>query len=142
LLSDAHHSILSPAIPLYLSLIFFLIDDRLIATKAVKPSCGWFGRLWRHCVYARSPFHKGADMKPPSVKRKDEKPSRVVTSQPDASSSKIGDTAPRRPAFEDLHARISVRAHELFLQRGCREGCALEDWLDAEREILDRQFAV
>jgi hypothetical protein len=81
-------------------------------------------------------------MKPPSVKRKDEKSSRVVTSQPDASSSKIGNTAARRPAFEDLHARISVRAHELFLQRGCREGCALEDWLDAEREILDRQFAV
>ena len=41
-----------------------------------------------------------------------------------------------RSSNEDLHERITARAYELYAQRGWREGCALEDWLDAEREIL------
>lgn len=45
-----------------------------------------------------------------------------------------------RPSFDDLHARITTRAYELYHQRGCREGCAVEDWLDAEREIVNREF--
>lgn len=45
-----------------------------------------------------------------------------------------------RPTFNDLHARITTRAYELYIQRGCREGCAVEDWLDAEREIVSREF--
>ena len=32
--------------------------------------------------------------------------------------------------------RIAKRAFELYLERGCRDGCALEDWVKAEREIL------
>ena len=35
---------------------------------------------------------------------------------------------------EDLHARISTRAREIYEQR-IRQG-ALDDWLEAEREIL------
>ena len=45
-----------------------------------------------------------------------------------------------RPSFDDLHAHIATRAYELYRQRGCREGCAVEDWLDAEREIVNREF--
>ncbi|MGE0643286.1 MAG: DUF2934 domain-containing protein [Nitrospira sp.] len=37
---------------------------------------------------------------------------------------------------EDLQARITNRAHELYVDRGYREGHALDDWLEAEREIL------
>lgn len=37
---------------------------------------------------------------------------------------------------DELWERIAKRAYELYLERGCREGCALEDWVDAEREIL------
>ena len=44
--------------------------------------------------------------------------------------------------FDDLHARITVRAYELYVERGRREGCAEQDWLDAEREILNRTFPV
>lgn len=77
-------------------------------------------------------------MKPSSAKRKDDKKSRLVITVQDELSSKA--TAQKKPAFEDLHARISHRAYELYLQRGCREGHAQEDWLDAEREILDREF--
>lgn len=28
---------------------------------------------------------------------------------------------------DDLQERIAKRAYELYLERGCREGCALED---------------
>ncbi|HKC92610.1 MAG TPA: DUF2934 domain-containing protein [Nitrospira sp.] len=41
-----------------------------------------------------------------------------------------------QPSFDDLYARIAGRAYELYVERGYREGRALEDWLDAEREIL------
>lgn len=37
---------------------------------------------------------------------------------------------------EDLHARISERAYEIYLERGSQPGYALSDWLEAEREIL------
>ncbi|SPP66356.1 DUF2934 domain-containing protein [Nitrospira lenta] len=37
---------------------------------------------------------------------------------------------------DELQERITKRTYELYLQRGCREGCALADWVDAEREIL------
>ena len=35
----------------------------------------------------------------------------------------------------DLQARIATRAYELYRQRGSQDGYALEDWLQAEREI-------
>jgi len=40
---------------------------------------------------------------------------------------------------EDLSDRISQRAHALYVDRGYRDGCALQDWLEAEREILSRE---
>jgi hypothetical protein len=82
-----------------------------------------------------------AGMKVPSAKQKDEKKSRVIIAAPDGSSSATNESTQRKkPAFEDLHARISLLAYDLYLQRGSREGHAQEDWLDAEREILDREF--
>jgi hypothetical protein len=41
-----------------------------------------------------------------------------------------------RSSIDDLEGRIAIRAYELYVQRGWREGCSLEDWLDAERDIL------
>ena len=38
---------------------------------------------------------------------------------------------------DDSQARIVKRAYDLYLERGSRTGYALDDWLDAEREILD-----
>ncbi len=37
---------------------------------------------------------------------------------------------------DDRHARITDRAYELYAERGCRQGYALDDWLEAEREIV------
>lgn len=36
----------------------------------------------------------------------------------------------------DLHIRITQRAYELHAERGYRAGHALDDWLEAQREIL------
>jgi hypothetical protein len=37
---------------------------------------------------------------------------------------------------DDLQVRIAQRAYELHAERGYREGHALDDWLEAERNIL------
>lgn len=42
------------------------------------------------------------------------------------------------PCTDDLHARIEQRAYELYEARDCRDGHALDDWLEAERELLSR----
>ena len=31
--------------------------------------------------------------------------------------------------------KIEKRAYQLFEERGCRDGHALEDWMDAERDL-------
>lgn len=37
---------------------------------------------------------------------------------------------------EATHASIALRAYEIYEQRGCAPGRELEDWLQAENEIL------
>ena len=37
---------------------------------------------------------------------------------------------------DDLHARIAKRAYEIHAERGYRNGYDLEDWIEAEREII------
>jgi hypothetical protein len=39
---------------------------------------------------------------------------------------------------DDLHVLIAKRAYELHGERGWRHGSALDDWLEAEREILSQ----
>jgi hypothetical protein len=39
---------------------------------------------------------------------------------------------------DDPHILIAKRAYELYSERGYRHGCALDDWLEAEREILSQ----
>ncbi len=38
----------------------------------------------------------------------------------------------------DLEERIRQRAHEIYLARGRLPGSELDDWLEAEREVLGR----
>jgi hypothetical protein len=61
--------------------------------------------------------------KPATSKTPSQKPARRT--QPDS---------PVPSLSEDFHARISTRAREIYEQR-IRQG-ALDDWLQAEREIL------
>lgn len=50
--------------------------------------------------------------------------------------------APHKPRTESettmlpLEARIRIRAHEIYLERGGEDGNELDDWLQAEEEIL------
>ncbi len=39
---------------------------------------------------------------------------------------------------DDLPSLIAKRAYDLYSERGYREGSALDDWLDAEREVLSQ----
>jgi hypothetical protein len=33
------------------------------------------------------------------------------------------------------HEQISARAYQIFVERGCPEGCELEHWLEAEAQL-------
>ena len=61
--------------------------------------------------------------KPATSKTPRQKPARRT--QPDSPAPSLS---------EDFHARISTRAREIYEQRICQG--ALDDWLQAEREIL------
>lgn len=41
--------------------------------------------------------------------------------------------------FDDAKERIRVRAYELYEKRGKQDGHALDDWLQAEAELTERQ---
>lgn len=41
---------------------------------------------------------------------------------------------------DDLQARIAKRAYQLYLKRGADHGHAIDDWLQAEREILGPEY--
>jgi len=56
---------------------------------------------------------------------------------PNATSPQQAHTLPLSPSA-DLHPLIERRAYELYSERGSQQGSALNDWLDAEREILSR----
>jgi hypothetical protein len=58
------------------------------------------------------------------------KKQRSISSEKEPAQSQSGSPC------ADLHARIANRAHELYVDHGYREGYALDDWLEAEREIL------
>jgi hypothetical protein len=57
--------------------------------------------------------------------------------QPTGPSAQKPHTLPLSPR-DGLHVLIAKRAYELYGERGYRGGSALDDWLDAEREILSQ----
>jgi Protein of unknown function (DUF2934) len=46
--------------------------------------------------------------------------------------------APPVSLCDDLQVLIAKRAYELYSERGYRHGSALDNWLDAEREIFSQ----
>jgi len=76
--------------------------------------------------------HQGREKKPP-----------VVTPRPGTapSSTVLSRSQPVSPC-DDLHILITKRAYELYTERGYRHGYALDDWLEAEREILSQILPV
>ena len=41
---------------------------------------------------------------------------------------------------ENMDERIRTRAYERYLSRGCVHGADIEDWLQAEREVINSVF--
>ena len=57
-----------------------------------------------------------------------------------AAKSKSSGPRPRKPDLPgDIEERIRERAYQLYEQRSRVDGFALDDWLQAEREILGAQ---
>ena len=54
------------------------------------------------------------------------------------SKAQSSSQAPPVSTSDDLNALIVKRAYERSAEHGYRHGCALEDWLEAEREILSQ----
>jgi hypothetical protein len=63
-------------------------------------------------------------------KRMKEEPESVITVP-----QNVGDTTTASPD----RARIAQRAYELYLLRGAADGAAMDDWLEAERELTQQE---
>lgn len=61
-----------------------------------------------------------------------------VPGSPTQRSTRSGRKAVRSAETNGMHERIALRAYALYEERGYRHGWDLQDWLDAEREILSR----
>jgi Protein of unknown function (DUF2934) len=62
-----------------------------------------------------------------------------VTPDEDLNEARRVDTSPRAQLSPDLQTVIAARAYELYQKRGGQGGHELDDWLEAEREVLRRQ---
>jgi Protein of unknown function (DUF2934) len=63
---------------------------------------------------------------------------RVVTTKISTTDTGAVPSKPPVSACDDFQLLIARRAHELHVERGYRDGHALDDWLEAEREILSQ----
>ena len=52
-------------------------------------------------------------------------------------TAKPRETPSMPQSHESRMNRIAIRAHEIYEARGGQHGTALEDWLQAEREVDD-----
>jgi len=73
-------------------------------------------------------------------------PSRKISSGKTIKQKKERVTAPtgaesQQGYFEDLGSRLAKRAYELYVQRGQEHGHDIEDWLEAERQILPKEIS-
>ena len=71
-----------------------------------------------------------------SFRKAEKRPHVPPANQHATAASLVKPARQLRSSNEDLHERITARAYELYAQRGWREDHALDDWLDAEREVL------
>lgn len=74
----------------------------------------------------------------PSRQTKKTKPRTPMSTQAQAAAPTPARTRQPVSPCDDLHILITKRAYELHTERGYRHGYALDDWLDAEREILSQ----
>lgn len=73
-----------------------------------------------------------------SRRTKETKPRAMTSTQAQAAAAPVARTPQLVSPCDDLHILIAKRAYELYSERGYRHGYALDDWLEAEREILSQ----
>ncbi len=74
----------------------------------------------------------------PSRQMKKTTPKTSTSTRAQAGASTPAKTRQPVSSRDDVSILIAKRAYELYSERGYRHGYALDDWLDAEREILSR----
>jgi len=76
---------------------------------------------------------------PLQPKKRKEKSRRLSTKKQSVAPYKApGSSAQKVSSRDDLKILIAQRAYELYGERGYRHGNALDDWLEAEREVPSR----
>ena len=70
--------------------------------------------------------------------RKLKNPPKARRTAPQKDKSSVQQSRPSVSFCDDLQGRIAARAYELYEGRGRRDGNALEDWVQAEHEILSQ----
>ena len=62
-----------------------------------------------------------------------------VTTPPTAKPVSTPATAkPASSSVQVPHDRIAMRAYEKWMKRGCPQGTAVQDWIEAEAEVRRR----
>jgi Protein of unknown function (DUF2934) len=126
--------------PQQIETLFSLFDDRQEGTIiAHLPRIASRKLPSVHIDYCPKENHSTMNVEP-SRQIKKTKP-QVATStaaQTQSPSATPAQTRQRLSPCDDPHILIAKRAYELFCERGYRHGGALDDWLDAEREILSQ----
>jgi len=67
---------------------------------------------------------------------------RVVAARSKGPDSPAVASKPSVSVCDDLRVLIAKRAYERYAMRGSRDGLALDDWLEAEREVLSQTLPV
>jgi Protein of unknown function (DUF2934) len=49
----------------------------------------------------------------------------------------VSTTPEQSPSMNPTDMDIAKRAFGIYCERGCQDGCDVEDWLQAERELRD-----
>lgn len=75
---------------------------------------------------------------PASQESKEKRRRQSPKTQPAPPSTAPSSTKPSVSSCDDVKLLIAKRAYELYSERGYRQGYALDDWLEAEREILSQ----
>ncbi len=70
-----------------------------------------------------------------SNKPKTAKPAPAPAAKPAAAAPVKAAPAKAGKAYDPTQEEIQVRAFEIYVSEGCREGNELENWLRAEREL-------
>jgi hypothetical protein len=94
---------------------------------------------------AKKPKKTAADgkntQKPKATPRRKISSSKTINPKEDPVTAPTGAESQHR-YFEHLGSQIASRAYELYVQRAQEDGHDIEDWLEAERQILPKEISV